>query len=862
MGQKIGNQMLDENQEIKNLKTFFELNYSSYDFLTLLGNNSIQKTVLVQEKQTGIKYICKLYPKNAIIEEDYQKYKNKFIELKNNLSEIKGIIHIDKIEEKDNYGLIFRQYLPYNYKDILIYFTSLSKSEKKLICLQLLLNLYNLHNKQIIHGDLKLSNILFTSKLNVYLSDIAIYKPVNFNYTDIGVYNTFFRNNNNIFEDFCYLSPNRIKIEGEKKNKDKVSIEDDIFSLGIIIAEIFLGEEGLFKIDELFYFKTKNKNKFDLEKKLKKINDKNLENLLLTKMINLEANKNTKEIIHDFIMKICPSPIPSFLAHFNYLICYENYFENDLIIALIWRHLKQIWKVLYKNDKNIPTIKHKPNPKIVENLYKLKTVYDLDVFKIPFNCIFKCKNNSNEDELIDEYRFKKYYEKNKNENEDCTIIIIRLILSTFINMKFESNLLTAIELLEYFSNKINDKNILFELIIPYLIYLFKIDEKFKIENGLVLISSFKLILKLLENINEQNENLELTFNGNSYFTYFISKKIFELFFNSNLFVKSEIIENLDKIIHLQKKFLKMELTNNKKEYEKKKNEKITLMESSSICNTILIQESVFYVNKNNIENSVLNNFETPKFSEINDIEKYILLYKDQETEFQKQIDEVIDSIFNSTNETEDEEILKGILIRKFPIILLFFGKKNYKYLNYLMMQFNRNNFLVQKEIIKICPYLIIIYGKEFYKDYYSIFLEKIQNDKKNEVLVLEAIHSIFLISNLKLFDLEKILTLFQQYIKYLKHPNFQIRFEMKKLFYFLIKKCEKEKKNNYIFSYLFKDIQKIYDNNFFIIDKNLVENLSNNFMDRNNFNLFKYYSYDFNQKQQQKNILNSLTKNK
>ena len=850
MGQKIGLQMLDENQEIKNLKNFFEINYSSYDFLTLLGNSSIQKTVLVQEKKTGIKFICKLYPKNLIIEEDYQKYKNKFLDLKKNLSEIKGIIPIDKIEEKENYGLIFREYLPYNYKDILIYFTSLTQSEKKLICLQLLLNLYNLHSKNIIHGDLKLSNILFTSKLNVFLSDVAIYKPINFNYTDISVYNTFFRNNNNIFEDFCYLSPNRIIINNEKKN-DKILIEDDIFSLGIILAEIFLGEEGLFKIDDLINFKTKN-IKFDLEKKIKKINDKKIENLLLTKMINLDSISNTEKIILEFIKKICPSPISSFFIHFNYLICYENYFENDLIIALIWRHFKQIWKIMFKNEK-IPEIKHKPNLKTLEILFKLKTFYDFDNKKIPFHCVFIKNNKTNEDDSIDENKIKKYCE---NQNDDCSIIIIRLILSTFINMKFESNLLLAIELLENFSAKINDKNILFELIIPYLIYLFKNDEKLKIENNLVLISSFKLILKLLENINEQNENLELTFNGNSYFTYFISKKIFELFFNSNLFVKCEIIENLDKIINLQKKFLKMELINNKKEYEKKNNEKFTILETSNINNSVFLQESIFYFNNENNKNLDLNENKNEK----NNIEKYILLFKEEEKEFKNQIDKIIESIFNCTSETEDEEILKGILIKKFPVILLFFGKKKNKYLNYLMMQFNRNNFLVQKEILKICPFLLIIFGKDFFKDYYSIFLEKIQKDKKNEVLVLEAIHSIFLISKLNLLNLEKILILFQQFIKYFKHPNFQIRNEMKKLFFFLIKKCKFEKKNNIIFSYLFKDIQKIHNNQFFIIDENLVENLSQKFIDRNNFNLFKNFSYDFNE--EQKNILNLITKKK
>jgi hypothetical protein len=297
----------------------------------------------------------------------------------------------------------------------------------------------------------------------------------------------------------------------------------------------------------------------------------------------------------------------------------------------------------------------------------------------------------------------------------------------------------------------------------------------------------------------------------------------------------------------------MELINNKKEYEKKNNEKFTILETSNINNSVFLQESIFYFNNENNKNLDLNENKNS-----NNIEKYILLFKEEEKEFKNQIDKIIESIFNSTNETEDEEILKGILIKKFPIILLFFGKKKNKYLNYLMMQFNRNNFLVQKEILKICPFLLIIFGIDFFKDYYSIFLEKIQKDKKNEVLVFEAIHSIFLISKLNLLNLEKILILFQQFIKYLKHPNFQIRNEMKKLFFFLINKCKIENKNNIIFSYLFKDIQKIYNNQFFIVDENLVENLINDFIDRNNFNLFKN-SVDFNENQ---NILNLLTKKK
>jgi hypothetical protein len=56
----------------------------------------------------------------------------------------------------------------------------------------------------------------------------------------------------------------------------------------------------------------------------------------------------------------------------------------------------------------------------------------------------------------------------------------------------------------------------------------------------------------------------------------------------------------------------------------------------------------------------------------------------------------------------------------------------------------------------------------------------------------------------------------------------------------------------------FRIYQKIYNNQFFIVDENLVENLINDFIDRNNFNLFKN-SVDFNENQ---NVLNLLTKKK
>lgn len=37
--------------------------------------------------------------------------------------------------------------------------------------------IYSLHGAELFHGDIKLSNILLTTNLHVFLSDFATYKP-------------------------------------------------------------------------------------------------------------------------------------------------------------------------------------------------------------------------------------------------------------------------------------------------------------------------------------------------------------------------------------------------------------------------------------------------------------------------------------------------------------------------------------------------------------------------------------------------------------------------------------------------------------------------------------------------------------
>ena len=91
--------------------------------------------------------------------------------------------------------------------------------------------------------------------------------------------------------------------------------------------------------------------------------------------------------------------------------------------------------------------------------------------------------------------------------------------------------------------------------------------------------------------------------------------------------------------------------------------------------------------------------------------------------FKKKLKDIVKKTLEDVDNTNDS--LKLLIIQKYKEICLFCGSynDNEQLFNHLFMQFNQNNHYLQKEIIKLFPILILLFGNKLFYDYFLIFIE-------------------------------------------------------------------------------------------------------------------------------------------
>ncbi|MEN2496676.1 MAG: phosphoinositide-3-kinase, regulatory subunit 4 [Marteilia pararefringens] len=178
----------------------------------------------------------KLFVKSVISSNILNSFQNQlisFITFQRSLANIPCCLPLHYYQNDRNPNIIstLRPFVLKSLKECLIQKPVLLMTEKLWLMFQILRVLEFCHKNGIIHGDLKLENILVTSFLNIYVTDFMCHKPETI--YDVSDYYFFFSISS---PNSSFLAPERILVDKIEKetSESNYSHLSDLFSLGCI----------------------------------------------------------------------------------------------------------------------------------------------------------------------------------------------------------------------------------------------------------------------------------------------------------------------------------------------------------------------------------------------------------------------------------------------------------------------------------------------------------------------------------------------------------------------------------------------------------------------------------------------------
>ncbi|KAF7329785.1 hypothetical protein MKEN_00241800 [Mycena kentingensis (nom. inval.)] len=244
------------------------------------------------------------------------------------LADIANVYNYQSFLETDKAGYIIRQWIASSLYDRISTRPFLSIIEKKWIAFQLLNALRDARNRKVSHGDIKSENILVTSWNWVYLSDFASYKPTYLPLDDPSDFSFYFDTSG---RRICYVAPERFYTAasnpGISAKKSKIAMDDmegkrdgkvteamDCFSVGCVIAELFLEGAPLFTLSQLFKYR---EGEYNVDSYLAPIEDEGIRNVI-KQMIHLDptARPTFDTLLHTSRGSVFPESFYSFLHNY------------------------------------------------------------------------------------------------------------------------------------------------------------------------------------------------------------------------------------------------------------------------------------------------------------------------------------------------------------------------------------------------------------------------------------------------------------------------------------------------------------------------------------------------------------------
>ncbi|KAI9713419.1 MAG: Serine/threonine-protein kinase [Bogoriella megaspora] len=279
-----------------------------------LGNARFMKTVRARQKNGLVVAKIVMKPNASMTLGAYVKALRDERRL---LAEVPNALGYQRIVETGTSGYLVRQYVYSSLYDRMSTRPFLEDIEKKWVAFQLLCAVRDCHSRNIYHGDIKTENTLVTSWNWLYLSDFSSsFKPTYLPEDNPADFSFYFDTS---ARRTCYLAPERFLGSGQQvEGKDKINWAMDIFSVGCVIAELFL-ETPIFNLSQLFKYRRKEYDPG--QTLLGKIEDTDIRELV-SHMIQVEPESrySAEEYLTFWRHKAFPEYFYSFLHQYMYVI--------------------------------------------------------------------------------------------------------------------------------------------------------------------------------------------------------------------------------------------------------------------------------------------------------------------------------------------------------------------------------------------------------------------------------------------------------------------------------------------------------------------------------------------------------------
>jgi phosphoinositide-3-kinase regulatory subunit 4 len=307
-------------------------------------------------------------------------YVKHLLEERRLLANVPNALAYHRIFETPVGGYLVRQYIHSSLYDRLSTRPFLEEIEKKWLSFQLLCAVRDCHARNIYHGDIKTENVLVTSWNWLYLADFsASYKPAYLPEDNPADFSFYFDMSG---RRTCYLAPERfLGPASPPESEDVVTWAMDIFSVGCVIAELFL-ESSIFTLSQLFRYR---QGEYDPAlAQLSKIQDKDVRELIIH-MIQVDPNSrmSAEDYLEHWRGKVFPHYFYGFLQQYMHSITdpssgrkpvtteAEHLGEPDERIEQIYGDFDKISHLLSSEEGNVPGKPQHTPPKPNARLFPL-----------------------------------------------------------------------------------------------------------------------------------------------------------------------------------------------------------------------------------------------------------------------------------------------------------------------------------------------------------------------------------------------------------------------------------------------------------------------------------------------------------